>query len=122
MQCLFTTSPEHAPSSGLGRYGDPVDPIGDLKAMQEAKNLLQPHGRMFLTIPVGPDVLAWNLHRRYGQARLPLMLEGWDVVERVGWDEARLTQEANYRQSYEPVFVLKPTAHRTEKQPGKSEL
>ena len=95
-------------TAGLGRYGDPVDPEGDLKAMLEARAMLSPSGRMYLTIPIGPDVLAWNLHRRYGEARLPLMLKGWDVVERIGWDEQKLTRDANYRQSYEPVFVLSP--------------
>ena len=67
---------------GLGRYGDPVDPKGDIKAMQEAQALLKPGGLMFLTVPVGPDILVWNLHRRYGEHRLPLLLGGWEEVER----------------------------------------
>jgi hypothetical protein len=92
---------------GLGRYGDPVDPLGDIKAMQEAMAMLRPGGLMFLTIPVGPDILVWNLHRRYGEHRLPMMLRGWEEVARVAWDEGKLTAEANYRQSYEPVFVLR---------------
>mmetsp|Transcript_10200 Transcript_10200/g.15257 ORF Transcript_10200/g.15257 Transcript_10200/m.15257 type:complete len:151 (+) Transcript_10200:266-718(+) len=29
---------------GLGRYGDPIDPNGDLRAMQEVKDVLQPTG------------------------------------------------------------------------------
>lgn len=62
---------------------------------------------LVVTVPVGPDVVVWNLHRRYGPLRLPLLLEGWEVVARVGWDEARLTADANWRQSYEPVFVLR---------------
>jgi hypothetical protein len=92
---------------GLGRYGDPVDPNGDLKAMQKAMSMLKPGGLMFLTIPVGPDILVWNLHRRYGEHRLPMMLRGWEEVGRVAWNGAKLTAEANYRQSYEPVFILR---------------
>eukprot|EP01034_Spumella_vulgaris_P027181 gene27182-33867_t len=70
---------------GLGRYGDPLNP----------------------RVPIGPDVVVFNLHRRYGVIRLPLLLEGWEEVERIGWMESKLTSEANWRQSYEPIFVLR---------------
>ena len=69
---------------GLGRYGDPVNPNGDLEAMQCTALLLAPAGRLLLTIPLGPDVVVWNLHRRYGSLRLPLMLDGWRVIDSVG--------------------------------------
>lgn len=93
---------------GLGRYGDPLDGNGDLKAMSRAMFLLKPGGLLFLTVPIGPDVIVFNLLRRYGTVRLPLLLQGWEVVERMFWDERRLTEpQANYRRSYEPVFVLR---------------
>jgi hypothetical protein len=44
---------------------------------------------------------------RYGSIRLPLLLDGWEVVDRVGWDDARLAAEASYLRTYEPVFVLR---------------
>ena len=94
---------------GLGRYGDPVEPDGDLLAMRAARCLLKPGGLLFLTVPIGPDVVVWNLHRRYGKMRLPHMLHGWDVVEAVGWDPDRLTADANFRRSYEPLLVLRRT-------------
>eukprot|EP01043_Picozoa_sp_COSAG02_P035080 COSAG02_NODE_2490_length_8694_cov_3.602909_4_plen_77_part_00 len=50
----------------------------------------------------------WNLHRRYGAARLPWMLTDWAVKDIVGWNEDLLTREANWRQTYEPAFVLTP--------------
>ena len=37
-------------------------------------------GRLLLSVPVGPDALVWNLHRRYGAVRLPLLLHGWQEV------------------------------------------
>jgi SAM-dependent methyltransferase len=92
---------------GLGRYGDPLDPEGDLKAMRKVMNILKPGGLLFMTVPVGPDVVVFNLHRRYGHVRLPLLLDGWEVVDRVGWLESRLEAPANWRQTYEPVFVLR---------------
>jgi SAM-dependent methyltransferase len=93
---------------GLGRYGDPLDPAGDLKAMSRAMGLLRPGGILLLTVPIGPDLVVWNLLRRYGELRLPLLLEGWEVVEKLFWDEAKVTApEPNFRKSYEPVLVLR---------------
>mmetsp|Transcript_61588 Transcript_61588/g.109571 ORF Transcript_61588/g.109571 Transcript_61588/m.109571 type:complete len:194 (+) Transcript_61588:166-747(+) len=91
---------------GLGRYGDPVDPDGDLKAMKMVRRLLKPGGLLFLTVPIGPDVVVWNLHRRYGKVRLPRLLEGWSVSYRYGWDEEMLLRKADYRKTYEPLQIL----------------
>eukprot|EP00041_Stephanoeca_diplocostata_P017398 m.349306 g.349306 ORF g.349306 m.349306 type:complete len:176 (-) comp20687_c0_seq12:502-1029(-) len=92
---------------GLGRYGDPINPYGDIEAMRIARCLLKPGSLLFLTIPVGPDAVVWNLHRRYGAVRLPHMLYGWEVVDVVGWSWAKLSAAADWRRSYEPVFVLR---------------
>jgi hypothetical protein len=94
---------------GLGRYGDPLAPDGDLLSSDAIRDegLLAPGGLYFLTVPVGPDVVVWNLHRRYGEVRLPLLLEGWDEVERVGWEEGVLTAERSFAKTKEPVFVLR---------------
>jgi SAM-dependent methyltransferase len=96
---------------GLGRYGDPLSPTGDLLAMKNVLKILKPAGLLLLTVPIGPDVLVWNLHRRYGEIRLPLLLEDYDVLERIGWIEKKLHEEANWRQTYEPIFILKPKVH-----------
>lgn len=92
---------------GLGRYGDVVSPIGDLKAMKIARCMMRPNALLFLTVPVGPDALVWNLHRRYGAARLSLLLDDWRVMDSVGWDEARVIQSVDPRRSYEPVLVCR---------------
>eukprot|EP00466_Bigelowiella_natans_P021508 jgi/Bigna1/87546/estExt_fgenesh1_pg.C_210159 len=100
---------------GLGRYGDPINPNGDVEAMEMVKGVLRPHGKFYFSVPIGPDVLAWNLHRRYGRIRLPLMLQqrsfnhlGWRTVTRVGWHERKLDAPKPYMVSYEPLFVLTP--------------
>ena len=62
---------------GLGRYGDPLNPNGDLEAMQIAKNFLKDDGFMLFGVPQGKDCLVWNAHRIYGEIRLPLLLKGW---------------------------------------------
>lgn len=93
---------------GLGRYGDSLRPDGDLEAMALARSVLKPAGLLFLSVPIGPDVLVWNLHRRYGSLRLPLLLDGWTVIDRVGWEDYRVTQEADWKRTYEPILVLQP--------------
>ena len=98
---------------GLGRYGDPLRPDGDLLAMRTAWEALRPGGTLLLSVPVGPDVCVWNLHRRYGERRLPRLLAGWERVGRVGWDEARLTAPSDHRRRYEPVLALRRGAEGT---------
>lgn len=95
---------------GLGRYGDPLNPNGDLDSMKKVKTLLKPDtGLLFLTVPIGADIIVYNLHRRYGPIRLPLLLDQWDIVDRIGWNEAKFNEKSNWRQTYEPVFILKPS-------------
>jgi tetratricopeptide (TPR) repeat protein len=70
---------------GLGMYGDPLDPDGDLKAMQKMKRIVKPGGLMFFAIPVGrEDKILYNLQRIYGPVRLKKVLEGWEVLESYG--------------------------------------
>jgi len=66
---------------GLGRYGDPINPDGDLLAMQEARNRLKEDGILFLGLPLGRDCLYWNAHRVYGTIRLPLLLKGFHLID-----------------------------------------
>jgi hypothetical protein len=62
---------------GLGRYGDPINPDGDLHAMQDAGTYVKEDGIFFLGVPLGSDCLVWNAHRIYGPVRLPLLLRDW---------------------------------------------
>lgn len=48
---------------GLGRYGDPVDPAGSLRAAKELVRVLAPQGRLFLSTPVGRERVCFNAHR-----------------------------------------------------------
>jgi hypothetical protein len=66
---------------GLGRYGDSLNPNGDIKAMQEARKYLKDDGLLFLGVPQGPDCIVWNAHRIYGKKRLPLLLDGWETLD-----------------------------------------
>ncbi len=55
---------------GLGRYGDPLDPHGDLKAMRELQRVLAPDGSFLFVVPVGKPVLQFNAHRIYSRAQI----------------------------------------------------
>ena len=50
---------------GLGRYGDPIDPRGDLKAIAELGRVLAPGGTLLFVVPVGRPKIAFNAHRIY---------------------------------------------------------
>ena len=50
---------------GLGRYGDRLDPDGDLKAIVELKRVLARNGSLFFVTPVGKPNIRFNAHRIY---------------------------------------------------------
>jgi SAM-dependent methyltransferase len=64
-----------------GRYDAREEPDGDLKAMRKVFELLKPEGQLFLTIPVGQDVVHRPFHRVYGQERLKSLLDGFSVLQ-----------------------------------------
>lgn len=70
---------EHVGLSGRYLSSDHAD--GDILAMDKLRRLLKPDGHMILTLPVGRDALFAPLHRIYGGERLPLLLEGYRVIE-----------------------------------------
>jgi hypothetical protein len=89
---------------GLGRYGDPINPDGDLAAMSQTKKMLKESGLLFLSVPAGRDTLVWNAHRIYGRCRLPLLLNGWKILDTYGLTDASFEKSEIY--PTEPVFVL----------------
>jgi SAM-dependent methyltransferase len=50
---------------GLGRYGDPLDASGDLKAVRELVRVLAPGGNLLVAVPVGKPRVQFNAHRVY---------------------------------------------------------
>ncbi len=101
---ISISSIEH---DGLGRYGDPINPNGDLQAMRLLKRKLKPGGLLFLGIPIGLDTLVWNAHRIYGEIRLPLLLEGWELVDRFYYKDSDLKVDTGDQAGFQPVLILK---------------
>lgn len=54
---------------GLGRYGDPLDPMGDLTALKELRRVVRPGGTLLLAVPVGKERVQFNAHRIYNHHR-----------------------------------------------------
>ena len=71
---------------GLGRYGDPIFPDGDLAAMEtlhEIRLLLSPNGTLLLGVPTSnEDDVVFPWHRICAPERLPVLLRGFDLVGR----------------------------------------
>jgi len=96
---------------GLGRYGEPLNPVGDLQSLSKASCLIKPGGLFFLGLPVGSDALVFNSHRIYGKVRLPHILQHFELLEFVGaWSFH--TPIGNYTQ---PMLVMRNRVHRKEK-------
>jgi SAM-dependent methyltransferase len=55
---------------GLGRYGDPIDPAGHRKGIKALADILQPHGRLYLSVPIGPTRVEFNAHRVFSVSAL----------------------------------------------------
>jgi SAM-dependent methyltransferase len=76
ISCMHTI--EHV---GLGRYGDPLDPQGDLKAIGELKRVLAPGGTLLFVTPVGRPRLEFNAHRIYSRAQIVKYFSGLILKE-----------------------------------------
>ena len=72
------SSVEH---DGLGRYGDPINPFGDVAAMGEFALLLKPGGVLYLGLPVGRQGNAGTGMRCYDATRFTALTRGWELVE-----------------------------------------
>ncbi len=80
ISCMHTV--EHI---GLGRYGDPLDANGDVRALAELQRVVAPGGALLLVVPVGSPRIQFNAHRIYDpqmiESALPeLALHRWALL------------------------------------------
>jgi hypothetical protein len=76
LSCMHTV--EHI---GLGRYGDPIDPNGDIKAGAELKRVLQEEGYLLFVTPVGQPKIEFNAHRIYSYEMILDMFNELELKE-----------------------------------------
>jgi SAM-dependent methyltransferase len=94
ISCMHTV--EHI---GLGRYGDPIDPIGDIKAMNELKRVCAIGGNLILVVPVGRAKIMFNAHRIYDPENIMNLFEGFELI-----DFSAILDDNNFVQA--PSFEL----------------
>ncbi len=93
---------------GLGRYGDPLNPTGDLGAASELSRVLAVGGNLLVVVPVGESNIYFNAHRVYSYRQVKAMFSDLDLVEfslipddpREGGIIAHATAEQSDRQHY----------------------
>jgi SAM-dependent methyltransferase len=76
LSCMHTV--EHI---GLGRYGDPIDPSGDLKAIEELKRVVKPGGSLLFVVPVGQARIIFNAHRIYDARAIEKIFTGFRLED-----------------------------------------
>jgi hypothetical protein len=67
---------------GLGRYGDPLDPDGDLKGANELIRVLAKKGNLLFVVPIsGEPRIEFNAHRIYSYNMIVEMFSELKLVE-----------------------------------------
>jgi SAM-dependent methyltransferase len=66
---------------GLGRYGDPLDPDGDRKAIAELTRVLAPEGDLLFVVPIGRARIQFNAHRVYSYRQVLDLFATLSLVE-----------------------------------------
>lgn len=103
LSCLHTV--EHI---GLGRYGDPIDPDGDLQAISELKRVLARDGNFLFAVPIGKPKISFNAHRIYSYDQImsyfsDLTLQEFSLIPDNAIETGILinsTREASNNQNY----------------------
>lgn len=72
---------------GLGRYGDPIDPLGTNKALLELQRVLAPGGVLLFSMPVGRERVEFNAQRIWDPRRPIEVLRELQLVEFSGVDD-----------------------------------
>jgi SAM-dependent methyltransferase len=82
LSCLHVA--EHI---GLGRYGDPLDPIGTRRAIRELQRVLAPGGQLLFSGPVGRPRVCFNAHRIHDPRDVVAWFDELELQEFSGVDD-----------------------------------
>ena len=92
LSCLHVA--EHI---GLGRYGDPSDPMGTQKATRELARVLAPTGSLYFSVPVGKSRVCFNAHRIHSPQQILDYFGDLELTEFSGIDDT-----VTFRQKIDP--------------------
>lgn len=76
LSCMHTI--EHV---GLGRYGDEINPEGDLKAIGELKRVVKKGGNLLFVVPIGKPRIQYNAHRIYSYEMIMDYFKDFELIE-----------------------------------------
>ena len=76
ISCMHTI--EHV---GLGRYGDPLEPDADLKAIIELKRVVKKGGSLLLVTPMGKPRIQFNAHRIYSFQMINDLFDEFELAD-----------------------------------------
>ncbi len=84
---------------GLGRYGDPIDVDGHLKALDTIYQILKPGGRFYFSTPIGPQGIVYNAHRVFDLSYLIRLFEKDYHIDALSYidDNEQFVQNADWR-------------------------
>ena len=90
---------------GLGRYGDTVDPSGWRSGVAGLSRLLKPDGRLYLSTPVGEEMVMFNAHRVFSPTKLVAAAESCGLVlDHLSWvGQGRIESSADVRKDLDAL-------------------
>lgn len=99
---------------GLGRYGDPINPNGDVEAVSEAYEMLNTNGYFICGLPVGVGCIEGNWHRIYNQTRLDRLFNNFNKISSIPYPYKSSSNDSFYSNANfqnndwknQPVFIL----------------
>ena len=66
---------------GLGRYGDPIDPSGHIKAIENLKMAVKKNGRLYISVPISSNErVEFNAHRVFNIKTILSFFDDWKLL------------------------------------------
>ncbi len=92
LSCLHTL--EHF---GLGRYGDPIDYYGYKRGWANLHRMLEPGGKLYFSVPMGPQRIEFDAHRVFSMPFLVSMAREFYTIDSFAYvnDAGDLVREAD---------------------------
>jgi SAM-dependent methyltransferase len=67
---------------GLSRYGDPIDPNGTEKAIEELKRVIKPDGNLYISLPLqDKNKIYFNAHRAFSESYVYKLFNDFELVQ-----------------------------------------
>lgn len=95
LSCLHVA--EHI---GLGRYGDPLDPLGTVKACKELQRILAPGGSLYFALPIGKPRVCFNAHRIHSPDQILAYFSELELME-----FSFINDHGRFLQNVDPIAV-----------------